>query len=207
VLERVTRDDVSEHGFPFMQARDIRIAGFPVLAQRVTYVGELGWELYVEPPLAGQVWDRLMAAGHDFGITPGGYRVLDSLRMEKGYRYYGTDMGLLDNPFEAGLGFAVSREKWSLIGREVTRRLRTLAVGGEDYVPIYGGEAVLNEGRVAGRLRSCAYGFTVKKNLAYSYLPAELSPGAQVEVEVFGLMIPAVVMQDAVLSKREQLAR
>jgi glycine cleavage system aminomethyltransferase T/glycine/D-amino acid oxidase-like deaminating enzyme len=207
VLERVTHDDVSEAEFPFMQARDIRIAGFPVLAQRVTYVGELGWELYVEPPLAGQVWDRLMAAGHDFGITPGGYRVLDSLRMEKGYRYYGTDMGLLDNPFEAGLGFAVSREKWSSIGPEVTRRLRTLAVGGEDYVPIYGGEAVINDGRVVGRLRSCAYGFTVKRNLAYSYLPAELKPGAQVEVDVFARMIPADVMQDAVLSKREQLAR
>src|SRR5260370_29230140 len=109
-------------------------------------------------------------------------------------------MGSLEIPFEAGLGVGMAREKWRLIGREVTRRLRTLAVGGEDYVPIYGGEAVLNEGRVVGRLRSCAYGFTVKKNLAYSYLPAELSPGAQVEVEVFGRMIPAVVMQDAVLS-------
>jgi len=184
---------------PFMHAREIRIDGFPALAQSVTYVGEMGWELYVDPALAGQVWDRLMDAGRDFGITPGGYRVLDSLRMEKGYRYYGTDMGLLDTPFEAGLGFAVHRDKWAHVPRELTRRLRTLAVGDEEYVPIYGGEAVLSDGRVVGRLRSCAYGFTVKRNLAYSYLPVELKPGAQVEVEVFARMLPATVMRDRVL--------
>ena len=184
---------------PFMHAREIHIDGFPALAQRVTYVGEMGWELYVDPALAGQVWDRLMDAGRDFGITPGGYRVLDSLRMEKGYRYYGTDMGLLDTPFEAGLGFAVHQDKWAHVPREVTRRLRTLAVGGEDYVPIYGGEAVLSDGRVVGRLRSTAYGFTVRKNLAYAYLPFELKPGAQVEVEVFARLLPATVMRDRVL--------
>ncbi len=205
VLERVTPDDVSEAAFPFMHARTIRVAGFRVFAQRVTYVGELGWELYVEPRAAGHVWDRLTAAGAAFGIKPGGYRVLDSLRMEKGYRYYGTDMGLLDNPYEAGLGFCVQRDKWSLLRSEIQRRLRTLAIGGEEYLPVYGGEAVLSEGRVVGRLRSCAYGFTVKKNLAYSYLPSELMPGAQVEVEVFGQMIPAAVTHDAVLTKRAQL--
>ena len=184
---------------PFMQARNIYIDGFPALAQRVTYVGELGWELYVDPALAGQVWDRLTAAGRDFGMTPGGYRVLDTLRMEKGYRYYGTDMGLLDNPFEAGLGFAVHRDKWPSIPREITRRLRTMVVGDEGYVPMYGGEAAWSEGRVVGRLRSTAYGFTVRKNLAYSYLPVEMKPGATVEVEVFGQMVPATVVRDRIL--------
>ena len=192
-------DVLPDVDIPFMHAREIRIEGFPVLAQRVTYVGEMGWELYVDPALAGQVWDRLMDAGRDVGITPGGYRVLDSLRIEKGYRYYGTDMGLLDTPFEAGLGFAVHQDKWTHVPREVTRRLRTLAVGGEDYVPIYGGEAVLIDGRVEGRLRSTAYGFTVKRNLAYSYLPVELQPGAEVEVEVFGAKVPATVVRDRVL--------
>ena len=203
VLAPTTDDDLSEGGFPFMQAREIRIAGISLLAQRVTYVGELGWELYVDPAWAGQVWDRLMTAGREFDITPGGYRVLDSLRMEKGYRYYGTDMGLLDNPFEAGLGFAVNRDKWASIPREVTRRLRTLDVGNEEYVPIYGGEAVRDQTRVLGRLRSCAYGFTVRKNLAYAYLPVEMKPGAEAQVEVFGRLVPAVVMPDAVLSKLE----
>jgi len=203
VMQRVTVGDVSDSAFPFMTAQPLRIANTNLLAQRVTYVGELGWELYVDPARAGQVWDRLLDAGRDLGITPGGYRVLDSLRMEKGYRYYGTDIGPLDTPFEAGLGFCVHRDKWPSIRREVSRRLRTLAVGAEEYVPIYGGEAVHGDGRVVGRLRSCAYGFTVRKNLAYSYLPVELKPGAQVDVEVFGQMVPAVVTQDAVLAKHE----
>ena len=186
-------------GLPFMHASAITIDGFDVFAQRVTYVGEMGWELYVDREHAGQVWDRLMSAGRDHRITPGGYRVLDSLRMEKGYRYYGTDMGLLDTPFEAGLGFAVHRDKWPSLERNPKRRLRTLAVGDDSYIPIYGGEAVMSDGETIARLRSTAYGFTVRKNLAYAYLPAELKPGAALEVEVFGERVGATVMRDRVL--------
>jgi len=179
----------------------------------VTYVGELGWEFYVEPRLAVQVWDRLIAAGQRFDIRPGGYRALDSLRMEKGYRYYGTDLTLLDNPLEAGLGFCVRFDKGDFNGREalmvakaagVRRRLRTLLVGEDQYVTIYGGEAVYADGSIVGRIRSCAYGFTVGRNIAYSYLPIGLGPGAQVEVDVFGRRVPAEVSTDAVL-RREQL--
>ena len=215
VLEGLTDDDVSEEAFPFMQGRDIRIGDFQVFAQRVTYVGELGWEFYVEPSIAVQVWDRLMAGGRPFGIRPGGYRALDSLRMEKGYRYYGTDLTLLDNPLEAGLGFCVRFDKGDFNGRAalmaakaagVTRRLRTLLVGERDYVTIYGGEAVYADGSVVGRLRSCAYGFTVRRNIGYSYLPVGLGPGARVEVEVFGRRVVAEVSRDAVL-KREQPVR
>ncbi len=203
LMERVTDTDVSETGFPFMTAQEIDIGGKTALAQRVTYVGELGFELYLDPGWAVQAWDRLMSAGREFGIRAGGYRALDSLRMEKGYRYYGTDLTLLDNPYEAGLGFAVDRDKWSSIPREITRRLRTLAVGGEEYLPMYGGEAVHANGSVVGRVRSCAYGFTVNKNLAYSYLPVELKPGAHVQVEVFGQLVPAIVTTDSVLSKQD----
>ena len=211
VLEQVTDEDVSETAFPFMHARQIRIGGASALAQRVTYVGELGWELYLEPRWAVQVWDRLMSAGRPFGIRPGGYRVLDSLRMEKGYRYYGTDLTMLDNPFEAGLGFCVQLDKGDFNGRDalrsaretgITRRLRTLAVGGDDYLPIYGGEAVHREGKVVGRIRSCAYGFTAKRNLAYSYLPIDLKPGAEVAVEIFGKLVSAGVTADAMISKQ-----
>jgi glycine cleavage system aminomethyltransferase T/glycine/D-amino acid oxidase-like deaminating enzyme len=210
ILTRVTDGDVSDEGFPFMQAQALRIGGATALAQRVTYVGELGWELYLDPAWAGQVWDRLMHAGRASGIRSGGYRVLDSLRMEKGYRYYGTDLTLLDNPLEAGLGFCVHFEKPAFNGREklvavrdggIKRRLRTLAVGGEDYVPIYGGEAVYRDGVVIGRLRSCGYGFTARRNLAYSYLPIDLKPGGSVEVEVFGSMVPAAVTTDAVIQR------
>ena len=203
ILGQVTRDDVSEAGFPFMQARQIRIAGAAVFAQRVTYVGELGWELYVDPAWAGQVWDRLMAAGREFGITPGR---LPRARLAAD----GDGLPLLRHRPGAcwttrsrpGLGFCVDREKWPSINRDITRRLRTLAIGGEDYLTVYGGEAVHAGGSVVGRLRSCAYGFTVRKNLAYSYLPVELKPGATVEVEVFGDRVPATVMPDAVLAKK-----
>ncbi len=210
ILARVTDSDVSDEGFPFMHARTLRIGGATALAQRVTYVGELGWELYLGPAWAGQVWDRLMHAGRTSGVRPGGYRVLDSLRMEKGYRYYGTDLTLLDNPLEAGLGFCVHFEKPAFNGREklvavrdagIKRRLRTLVVGAEDYVPIYGGEAVHRDGHVIGRLRSCGYGFTVRRNLAFSYLPIDLKPGGSVEVEVFGSMVPAAVTTDAVVQR------
>jgi 4-methylaminobutanoate oxidase (formaldehyde-forming) len=151
-----------------------------------------------------------MAAGRKYGIRPGGYRVLDSLRMEKGYRYYGTDLTLLDNPFQAGLGFCVQLDKGEFNGRDalvaarevgITRRLRTLVVGDDEYVPIYGGEAVHDADGVVGRVRSCAYGFTAKKNLAYSYLPVEIGPGRQVQVEVFGSLVPASVTADAVISR------
>lgn len=211
VMELVADGDVSEASFPFMQSRQIRVGKASALAQRVTYVGELGWELYVEPGWAVQVWDRLMSAGRAFDIQAGGYRVLDSLRMEKGYRYYGTDLTLLDNPFEAGLGFCVQLDKGDFNGRQallaaresgIKRRLRTLAVGSEEYLPIYGGEAVHGEAGVIGRVRSCAYGFTVRKNLAYSYLPVEMAPGGHVQVEVFGRLVPATITSDSVLSRQ-----
>jgi len=210
VLARVTEADLSEKAFPFMQAKHVDISGARVLAQRVTYVGELGWELYVDPNWAGQVWDRLMSAGSAFGIRAGGYRVLDSLRMEKGYRYYGTDLTLLDNPYQAGLGFCVRLDKGRFNGGDALRRmresgadrrLRTITVGGSDYVPIYGGEAVHHGGAVVSRLRSCAYGFTARANIAYAYLPQDLAPGASVEVEVFGQLVPGAVREDAVIPK------
>ncbi|TMF56803.1 MAG: aminomethyl transferase family protein, partial [Chloroflexi bacterium] len=196
VLEATTDDDVSEEGFPFMKARTIHVEGFEVFAQRVTYVGELGWEFYLEPAVAMQVWDRLMTAGQTSGIRPGGYRALDSLRMEKGYRC-----------------FCVRFDKGDFNGREalkaaktagISRRLRTLLVGEQEYVTVYGGEAVYADGSIVGRLRSCAYGFTVGRNIAYSYLPVGLGPGARVEVDVFGRRVPADVSTDALL-RREQL--
>ena len=210
VLQPMTDSDVSDEGFPFMQARALLIDGFQVFAQRVTYIGEHGWEFYLRPAIAGQVWDRLMESGRGVGIQAGGYRALDSLRMEKGYRYYGTDLTLLDNPLEAGLGFCVRFDKPAFNGRErlleakasgLKRRLRTLVVGDDAYLTIYGGEAVHAGGSVVSRLRSCGYGFTVERNIAYAYLPIEMGAGARLDVEVFGQRVPAEVTADAVLGR------
>ena len=119
-----------ERALPFRSARDLAIGPAPALAQRITYVGELGYELYVPPEWAAQAWDRLLEAGRAYGITPAGYRVLDSLRMEKGYRYYGTDLTALDTPDEAGLGFCVSLErKGDFLGRTAIEAERSRPAG------------------------------------------------------------------------------
>ena len=205
VLAACTDDDVSADALPFRRALGIAVGPAPALAQRITYVGEPGFELYVAPEWAVQVWDALAAAGREHGIEPGGYRVLESLRMEKGYRYMGTDISAGDTPYDAGLGFCVALDKGEFNGREAlaeaaargrSRALRTLLVGGDGYLPLYGGEAVRVDGRTAGRARSCAYGFTVRRNIAYAYLPADLAEGAVVEVEVLGEPVAAEVAAD-----------
>ncbi len=205
-LAGVTGDDVSGDALPFRRALAVKIGGASVLAQRITYVGELGYELYVPRRWAVQVWDRLMAAGAQHGIAPGGYRALESLRLEKGYRYFGTDLTASDTPFQSGLGFCVALDKGEFNGRAAlaepdatrpARRLRTVTVGDEDYLTIYGGEAVRRRGVVVGRIRSCGYGHTVRRNIALASLPAELQEGDALTVDVFGAAVPAVVERDS----------
>jgi 4-methylaminobutanoate oxidase (formaldehyde-forming) len=215
VLAAATDDDVGGEALPFRAARTIRIGDVEVLGQRITYVGELGFELYVPPDRAVEVWDRLLESGEAHGIEPGGYRVLDSLRLEKGYRYFGTDLTAGDTPYEAGLGFCVALGKGEFNGRRAlaeagdrpARRLRTLLVGGEDYLPVYGGEAVREGGEVIGRLRSAGYGFTVCRNIGLAYLPAEVDTGAELEVEVLGEPVEAVVAEDALVDPANERVR
>jgi 4-methylaminobutanoate oxidase (formaldehyde-forming) len=198
-LRAVTADDVSNEAFPYLTARTIRIGGASVLAARISWVGELGWELWVDPAWAVQAWDRLMEASRPFGIEPCGYRVLEGLRLERGFRAFGTDLTAGDTPWEAGLGFCVAPDK-AFVGRDaleaqraagIERRLRTLLVGDEPYLPVYGG--------VVGRLRSAAYGYTVGRTVATGYLPVALEPGSAVEVEVFGEMVTADVADDVLV--------
>jgi 4-methylaminobutanoate oxidase (formaldehyde-forming) len=194
-LAAVTGADVSSEAFPFRTARTLPIGSAVVLAQRITYVGELGYELYTARRDAVQVWDALMNTASP---EPVGYTALDSLRIEKGYRYFGADLTSSDTPFEAGLGFCVARDKRTELDRAPAHRLRTLVVGADDYLTIYGGEAVLaNDGAVIGRLRSAAYGFTVRRNIALAKLPSELEEGAEVQVDVFGELVPARIAPDA----------
>ncbi len=204
VLQAVSASDVSNAAFPYMTARAIDIRGVEVWAQRVTYVGELGWEFYVAPDKAAQIWDALMAAGKAFDIRPAGYKVLDSLRLEKGYRYWSADITPIENPYEAGLGFCVRLNKGDFIGREallkikaggLPRKLCTLTTDGN--ATLYGGEAVYASGRLVGRLRSGGCGYTVQKNIGCVYLPLELA-GLEtlLEVEVFAERFRAEVAPD-----------
>jgi glycine/D-amino acid oxidase-like deaminating enzyme/glycine cleavage system aminomethyltransferase T len=171
-------------------ARTIDVGGVGVLAQRVSYVGEYGYELYVEPAAAPRVWDFLVDA---LDPEPVGYQALDSLRIEKGYRVFGSDLTASDTPFDSGLAFCVAKDKWPQLDREPPAMLRTLHVGGEEYLCLYGGEAVHRDGEVVGRVRSAAYGFTVARNVALAKLPSALPVGDAVEVNVMGDLVPAVV--------------
>jgi 4-methylaminobutanoate oxidase (formaldehyde-forming) len=146
-----------------------------------------------------------MAAGREHGIRAGGYRVLDSLRIEKGYRYLGTDLTASDTPYEGGVGFCVDADRNGFVGaaalaaareRGPRRRLRTLLVGGGDYLRLYGGEAVRVDGEVVGRVRSCAYAFTVGRNVALATVPPELGVGDRVSVEVLGEPVAAEIAPD-----------
>jgi 4-methylaminobutanoate oxidase (formaldehyde-forming) len=163
----------------------IQINGAGAYAQRVSYAGELGWELYVPYSRATMVFDMLMEAGKEFGIEVGGYKVLDSLRLEKGYRYFTTDITVSETPYEGGLGFCVDLNKGDFIGRDalvkrkaegITRKLCTLILPDrDDFTQIYGGEAIYHEGKVLTRVRSGGFGFTIQKNILYAYLPVELA--------------------------------
>jgi 4-methylaminobutanoate oxidase (formaldehyde-forming) len=136
-----------------------------------------------------------------------GYAALDSLRIEKGYRSFGTDLTGSDTPFEAGLGFCVAEGKLDELDRSPAERLRTLVVGGDDYLTVYGGEALQLDGEVIGRIRSAAYGFTVRANVALARLPARLEEGARLQVDVLGELVPAQVAPDALYDPRNERIR
>ncbi len=179
ILEAVTRDDVSNEGFRFGTARTIGIAGCPVWALRVTYVGALGWELHLPVEYATTVFDALMAAGREHGLRPAGYRAIESLRLEKGYRAWGSDIGPDHTPDEAGLGWAVKLKKnIDFKGRaaaEAQRRdgvkkmLACFFVDTPDVV-LSGRETVYRNGQRVGWLTSGGYGYTIGKSVGYGYV-------------------------------------
>ena len=204
ILQPLTDSDVSNDAFPFMRAKEISVGPVPCLAQRVTFVGELGWELYCPPEYAVVLWDLLEGAGKAHGLVPGGYKAIDSLRLEKGYRVWGSDVTSADTPFEAGLGFAVRLDKETpFIGKEALataeapqRRLACLVLDDPRSV-VLGSEPVRLDGRTVGRVTSGGFGYTVQRSIAYAYLPAsELEPGRQIEVGVFGRFVPGVVAEE-----------
>jgi len=181
VLATVTEADVSNATFPFGHVREIAIAGHTVRALRVTYVGELGWELHVPIDATGEVFDALMAAGKPHGIRPVGYRALESLRLEKGYRAWGSDITPNDTPMEAGLGWAVKlRKNTDFLGRRALERMNGavpakrfagFTVEDPDIV-LLGRETILRDGATVGYLTSGGYGYTVGKSIGYGYVRA-----------------------------------
>ncbi len=179
IIAGVTKSDMSNAGFPFGHVREIAIAGHQVRALRVTYVGELGWELHIPIAATGDVFDALMTAGADHGLVPTGYRALESLRLEKGYRAWGSDITPNDNPFEAGLGWAVKlRSNLAFLGREacaaaihapLKKRLAGFTAADRDVV-LVGRETILRDGKQVGYLTSGGYGYTIGQPIGYGYV-------------------------------------
>ncbi len=178
VLAAVTKADVSNAAFPFGHAREIAIAGSTVRALRITYVGELGWELHVPIGAIGEVFDALMAAGEPFGVKPVGYRALESLRLEKGYRAWGSDITPNDTPLEAGLGFAVKlKRNADFLGRSALEAVageplkkRLMGFTAAPDVVLLGRETILRNGEPVGYLTSGGYGYTLGKAIGYGYV-------------------------------------
>ena len=205
ILQRVTRADVSNAEFPYMTAQNIALGDVPTLAVRVTYVGELGWEFYCPMEYGARLWDVLWDAGQQDGLVAAGYRAIDSMRLEKGYRYWSADISPDYTPYEAGMGFAVKLDKANFIGRDalvkqkaagITRKLCCLTLADKTAIAI-GNEPVRSEEKVVGWITSGGYGYSVGKSIAYAYLPMEFAKvGTKLDIEYFGERIEAVVERE-----------
>jgi len=204
ILQKTTPADLGNAAFPFMTAREVAISTVPCLALRVTYVGELGWELYCPSEFGLRLWDTIREAGHDSGLTPGGYRAVDSLRLEKGYRVWGADITPDVDPYQSGLGFCVKLEKGEFVGRSALLKKRespaetklACLVLDDPRSVVLGSEPVRIEGNVVGRVTSGGYGYTVGQSIAYAYVPASCQVDTAVEVDIFGRWIGGRVAKE-----------
>jgi glycine cleavage system aminomethyltransferase T/glycine/D-amino acid oxidase-like deaminating enzyme len=199
VLQSVSDDDLSNEAFPFLTAREIEIGNARAMAVRIGYVGELGYELYVDQEYALHVYDTLRAAGEQHGIADAGYRAIDVCRMEKGYLYWSGDITPDYNPYEAGLGFCVALDKGDFLGRDalvrikaegVQRKLVSFTVDG--FAPFHGGEAVIAGDVVVGTTSSTGYSYQFGKTIAFGYLPIDLTEQKNFRIEAFGKAYDAV---------------
>ncbi|MGP9650796.1 GcvT family protein [Glutamicibacter sp. AOP38-B1-38] len=204
VMAKVSEDDMSNEGLKYFRTKQISIAGIPVTAMRLSYVGEFGWELYASADVSAKLWDVLFEAGQEHGIIAGGREAFNSMRLEKGFRSFGTDMTSEHEPEQAGLGFAVKATKTvDFVGKAAladraaaaTKRLRCLTI--DDGVSVVlGKEPVYVNGEPAGYVTSATFGYTVRKPIAYAWLPKTVQTGDAVAIEYFGKPIAATVVDD-----------
>jgi 4-methylaminobutanoate oxidase (formaldehyde-forming) len=194
ILASLTPTDLSSAAFPYLTAREVTVGSVPLLALRVTYVGEVGWELYPPAEYGAALWDTIWDGGRPYGLVAGGYRAIDSLRLEMGYRAWSSDITPEETPYEAGLGFAVKVDGREFIGRDALlaareagprKRLRCLVLDDPRSICL-GNEPVRIEGDVVGRVTSGAYGWAVERSIAYAYLPPDVAIGTRGEIDIFG---------------------
>ena len=205
LLSRVCEDDVTDAGFPYMTAKPLAIGEVPSLALRISYVGELGWEIYAPVEQGLRLWDILWRAGQPLGVIAAGGGAFDSLRLEKGYRLWGNDIHTEFNPYEAGTAFAVRMRKGDFIGRDALREIRAqgpkrrlccMTLDDPDAVAM-GKEPIMHGQRVLGYVTSADYGYSIGRGILYGYLPISYSkPGTSVDVLYFGRRLRATVAEE-----------
>ena len=217
VLAPLTPQSLSNGDFPYMSVRETTVGDVPVRALRVTYVGELGWELYCPTEYGLTLWRTLWEAGRPLDLVAGGYRAIDSLRLEKGYRVWGADVTPDETPYEGGVGFAVKLDKpGGFVGREALVEAqergprvvlccltledpRSVALGNE---PVRAGDSVV------GRVTSGGYGYSVGSSIAYAYLPPEhAGPGTDLAVEIFGRWVEGEVAEEPLFDRAGERVR
>jgi glycine cleavage system aminomethyltransferase T len=216
LLQPLAAEDLSNAAFPYLSAGPITVGSVPAYAIRISYVGELGWEIYAPTEYGPRLWDALWEAGGPLGVAPLGGGAFDSLRLEKGYRLWGADIHSEYNPYEAGLGFAVRLNKGDFIGREALLRIKELGVDrklccmtfDDPAVAVMGKEPIFalspspargegQAGGILGYVSSANYGYTVGKSIIYGYLPLEFATeGSAVEVQYFGRRHRATVSRE-----------
>ncbi len=205
MLQPLTTDDFSNEALRYFRCRTTYVGSVPVTALRLSYVGELGWELYTTADLGLKLWDTLWDAGQPLEVIAAGRGAFTSLRLEKGYRSFGADMTFEHDPYEAGLGFAVKMDKGDFLGRAAlvrrsekppARRLTCLTIADPAAV-VLGKEPVYDGTGCVGHVTSAAFGYTVGHPIAYAWLPAELStPGRTVQIGYFEQRIDAIVADE-----------
>ncbi|MHC0433103.1 GcvT family protein [Streptomyces sp. O3] len=203
LVQPLTSDDFSHEAFGYFKTRQTYIGEVPVTAMRLSYVGELGWELYTSADLGLRLWDTLWAAGQPLGVVAAGRSAFNSLRLEKGYRAWGHDMTSEHTPYEAGVGFAVRFDRGDFVGRAALehraapRRKLTALTLDDPAAVVLGNEPVYANGPAgpAGYVTSAVYGYTLGRCVAYAWLPP-LPAGAAVRVEYFGERLPATVADE-----------
>ena len=205
VLQKVTQTDVSNQQFPYYTWQRLEIGAIPVLAMRLSYAGELGWEIYIPTESGLCVWDSLWEAGQAFNLIVAGMGAFESLRLEKGYRLWGTDIHTEYNPYEANLGWSVKLKKGDFIGREALLKLKAKGIKqklccltlDDSQAVLLGKEPIFNNEHCLGYVCSANFGYSVGKFIAYGYLPLNYAKlGTKLEVEYFGKRFGATVSDE-----------
>jgi glycine cleavage system aminomethyltransferase T len=214
LVNPLSEAEMTREGFPFFTSRRVEIEGIPVIANRISYAGEFGWELWTAPGYESQLWEILWDAGQPYGITPVGLEALLVMGVEKGYRLPGTDMGPENTPFEAGLGFTVDMET-EFIGKatlvqaldEGIDQQITCITMDDDVLPEIG-DAVYVGSEQLGEVNRNAYAYSVGENVANAYLPVDFAePGTTVEIGVDGERYPATVREEPLFDPEDDRMR